>query len=122
MLNQLRGSYTQIKFLFCIFIYKVVIGKILFFVIGPFCTFCSAFDRAVLYGNVVFSIVILSTKNKYSRFLQKDFHFQKTFVKIKVLKTFKICGDFHIKIREPLRQSSFLQIFSTICLQSLNLC
>ena len=72
-LNQLfvRSSYTE-KFF----------EKI--FVIGPFRTpssiclntgFC---DRAVLYGNVAFLILVVSTKKPYSSFLKKGFIFHKT--------------------------------------------
>ena len=56
-----------------------------------------ASDMAVLYGNDAFSILVLSTKNRYSSFLKKVFVFQKICFKIKVLKTFKISTDFHIK-------------------------
>ena len=56
-----------------------------------------ASDMAVLYGNDAFSILVLSTKNRYSSFLKKVFVFQKICFKIKVLKTFKISTDFHRK-------------------------
>ena len=51
-------------------------------------TFAS--DRAVLYGNKAFSILVLSTKKRYSSFLKKGFVFKKICFKVKVLKSFKI--------------------------------
>ena len=38
-----------------------------------------AFDRKVLYENVVFFIIVLSTKKLYSGFPKKKFVFQTTF-------------------------------------------
>ena len=52
---------------------------------------------AVLYGNDAFSILVLSTKKRYSSFLKKVFVFQKIYFKVKVLKTFKIFTDCHKK-------------------------
>ena len=46
----------------------------------------------------MFSILVLWTKKRYSSFLKKFFVFQKISFKVKVLKTFKIATDFHIKI------------------------
>ena len=43
-----------------------------------------------LYGSDAFSILVLSTKKRYSSFSKKVFVFQKTCFKVKVLKTFKI--------------------------------
>ena len=54
-------------------------------------------DRAVLCGNVVFLILVLSTKRQYSSFLKKVFVFQKISFKVLVLRTFKISSDSHIK-------------------------
>ena len=36
-----------------------------------------AYDRAVLYGNVAFSNLLLSTKKSYSSFIKKGFRFLK---------------------------------------------
>ena len=55
------------------------------------------FDNAVLYGNVAFSIIVLSSKKSYSSFLKIDLVFQKTCSKVRVIKTFKIPSDYHIK-------------------------
>ena len=51
-----------------------------FFVIGPVCTICKfvltlAFDRAVLYGNIALSFVVLLTKKWYSSSLKKVLDF-----------------------------------------------
>ena len=58
---------------------KVVTDKSPLFVIDPFCScFCSdASDRAVLNGNDVFSILMVSTEKWYCSFLKKVFVFQK---------------------------------------------
>ena len=56
--------------------HKSVSVKTLFFVIGSFCIFhvlTLAFDKAVLYGNVVFLIILLSSKKRHCGFLKKDF-------------------------------------------------
>ena len=59
---------------------------------------------AVLCGNDMFSILVLSTKKRYSNFLRKAFVFQKVCFEIKALKTFKISTDCHIKTcRSPKR-------------------
>ena len=68
---------------------EIVTGKTPFFVIGLFCTpilvvLTLASDRAVLYGNVVFSILVLSNKKRYSNF------FKKTCFKVKALKKFPV--------------------------------
>ena len=44
-----------------------------------------AFDRAVLFGNAVFSIIVLSNKKRYSSFLKKVFVFQKVCFKVNPL-------------------------------------
>ena len=56
-----------------------------------------ASDRAILNGNDVFSILVASTKKKYSSFLKKVFVFQKICFKVKVLKMFETFIDCHIK-------------------------
>ena len=45
---------------------------------------------AVVYENDAFSILVLSSKERYSSFLIKVFVFQKTCFKVTALKTFKI--------------------------------
>ena len=55
-----------------------------------------ASDMAVLYGNDVFSIFVLSTKKRYSSFLKNVFN-------IKVLKTFQFSTDCHIHM--PISQT-----------------
>ena len=56
-----------------------------------------ASDRAVLNGNDVFSILVVSTKKQYSSFLKKVFVIQKISFKVKVSKTFETFTDCHIK-------------------------
>ena len=60
---------------------KVVNGKASFFVIVPFCTLHSiclnkATDRAVLYENFAFPVLVLSTKKPCSSFLKTVCVFQ----------------------------------------------
>ena len=55
---------------------KVVTGKPLFFVISQFCTpillaLTLASDRAVLYENVEFLILVLSTKKTFRKFVSE---------------------------------------------------
>ena len=50
-----------------------------------------------MYGNVAFSFLVLSPKNRYSIVLKKVFVFQKKYFKVEVLKTLKISSDYHIK-------------------------
>ena len=76
-----RGSYTKAKFSKN----KVVTDKTPFFVIDPYCTPYSmcvniGLGRAVLYGNISFSILILPTKKRYSSFLKKVLFFWRKFV------------------------------------------
>ena len=56
-----------------------------------------ASDRAVLYGNVVFSILVLSTKKWNFSFLKKVAVFQKICFEVKVLKIIKISSDRRVK-------------------------
>ena len=81
---------------------KLVTDKTLFFVIIPFCTsilfvLTLISKMAVLHKNIGFSIFVLSTKKLYSSFLKKVFIVQKICFKVKVLKSFEICSDCHIK-------------------------
>ena len=64
----------------------------------------AAFDRAVLNGNDVLSILVVSTKKRYSSFLKKVFVFQKICFKVKVLKTFETFTDCHIKTCRSLKR------------------
>ena len=114
-LNQLfiRGSYTEIKFP-----RKWNSSKSGFFV-NSFCaphSLCLNIRmcRSVLYGNVALSIVVLSTKKRYSGFSEKVFVFQKTCFKVKTLKTFKISSDCHMKICRSWKRRGILQIPSTV--------
>ena len=82
---------------------KLVYGKTLFCVIGSFgnpilFALTLAFNGAFWYGNVTFSIVVLSTKKLYSSLSVKVPVFQKDFFKVKVLKMFKNPNDCLIKI------------------------
>ena len=54
---------------------KVLSSKSPFLIIGSFHKF--NFDRKVLYGNVALSIIVRSTKNRYSGLLKKVLVFQK---------------------------------------------
>ena len=62
-----------------------------------------AFDSAVLHENNALSYRVLRTKKWYTSFLRKVLVFQKTCFKVKVLKTFKIPTDYHIKTCQSLK-------------------
>ena len=80
---------------------EVVSDKTPLFVIDSFCTpilfvLTLAFGRAVLYENMAFSMVVLSTKKQYSSFSKKLFVFQKIYFKVRAMKKFKDSCDCHI--------------------------
>ena len=112
-IRALTKNYPQIKFS-----EKVVSGKTLFFVIGPFIlpikfVLTLAFDRAVLYGKVALPAVVFSTKKRYSSFLQSTFAFQKTSC-FKVLRTFEVSSDYHIKTCQSFKRRSTVKIHSIV--------
>ena len=81
---------------------KAVIGKTPLFVTGHLVdailfVLTLASDKAVLNGDDVFSILVVSTKKRCSSFLKKVLAFQKICFKVKVLKTFETFPDCHIK-------------------------
>ena len=73
-----------------------------------------ASDVAVLYGNDAFSVLVLSTKIQYSSYLKKGFIIQKFYSKVKVLETFKISTDCHIKTCRSLKQRAILKTPSAV--------
>ena len=82
-----------------------------FVIIIPF-VLTLASDMAVLYRNDAFSILVRSTKKRYSSFLKKVFIFQK--ICFKVLKMFKIFTDRQIKTCRSLKRRAILKIPSTV--------
>ena len=86
---------------------EVLGGKSPFFMIGPFYTL--NFDKKVLYGKVALSIIVRSTKNRYSNFLKKVLNFQKVSLKLRVLKTLKNSSDSHIKNMPIPQTEGYLQ-------------
>ena len=73
-----------------------------------------ASDRAVLNGNDVLSILVVSTKKQYSSFLKKVFVFQEICFEVKVLKTFEPFTDCHIKTCGSLKRRAVSKIPSTV--------
>ena len=69
-----------------------------------------ASDRAVLYGKIAYSILVLLTIKRYSTFLKRVCVFQKICFKIEVLKTFKISIDDYIKTCRSLKRRAFSKI------------
>ena len=63
------------------------------------------FGKAVLYGNVAFSILL--RKKRYSSFLKKYLVFRKTCFKVKVIKTFKIPQNYVKTCRSLLSRRLF---------------
>ena len=72
-----------------------------------------AINRAVLYGNIALSIVVLSNKKLFYRFSKKVFIFQKTCFKVETSKMFKISRNCHIKIHHFLKRRIIFKIPST---------
>ena len=91
---------------------KVVTGKTPFFVIGSFCTFHSICIK-IGFSNVTPSILVFSAAKRCFNFSEKVFAFQKICVKTRVLKTFKISSDCHIKTYRSFKWSAILKIPST---------
>ena len=99
---------------------KVVTGKTSFFVIGAFCAhhficlniwlliwqFCMEVMR--------FQSQWFQLKNGTPVLLKNVFVFQKICFKVKVLKTFKIFIDCHIKTYQSLKRKAILKIPSTV--------
>ena len=103
---------------------KVVTIKTAFFVVGSFCTsilfvLTLASDKATFYRNVLFSISATSNKRQYSNFWKKAFIFQKICFRVKVMKTFKISFDFHVKTYRSLKRRTILKIPGTVFKKSL---
>ena len=71
-------------------------------------------DRAVLNGNDVFSILVVSTKKQHSSFFKKVFVFQKISFIVKVLRTFETLTDFHIETCRSLKRRGIFKIPSII--------
>ena len=74
---------------------KVVTGNTSFFVISHFVLHICFWQGSFVWHDE-FSVLVLSTKNGTPVFLKYDFAFQKIYLKIKVLQTFKIPSDCHI--------------------------
>ena len=69
---------------------------------------------AVLYECDAFSILMLSTKKRFSSLSEKTFVFQKICFKVRILKTFKIFSDCHIKTWRSLKRMAILKIHSIV--------
>ena len=72
-------------------------------VISPWYILTLSSDTVVLYGNIAFSILLLSPRKQYSSFLIKLFLFQKTCFNFKAFKTLKISSCCRIKTYRFLR-------------------
>ena len=73
-----------------------------------------ASDRVVLHGNILFSILIFSTKKQYSSFFEKVFVFSQKLFRSYILKTFKISSACHRKPCRSFKRRSILKIPSTL--------
>ena len=96
-----------------IFKKKVVTGKTLFFVIGPFCTPHSIcvnigfWQRSSVWKCCV---VVFQLKGVTPVFLKKTYIFQKICFKVKALKTFKISNNRDIKTWRSLKRRAILKV------------
>ena len=114
-LNQLfvKDSYTRIKLSKK---NEVVRGKQVHslwqvhFVLPTQFVLTLVFDKVVFYGNVALSFRVLWTKKRSCRFLKKVLIFQKTCLKVKVLKMFKIPSDCHRKTCRSLKRRALFKI------------
>ena len=82
--------------------------------LNSICLLNIGFWEAVLCGNIAFSILVLSTKKRYSSLLKQVFVFLKICFKVEILKTFKIFSDYHIKTCRSLKRRAILKIPSTV--------
>ena len=89
----------------------------MFFVIGPFCTphsICINIDfRQVSFAQKCCNFNI-NTKKRCSSFSKRFFVFQKTYLKVKTLKTFKISSECHIKTCLTCKRRAILKIPSSV--------
>ena len=76
-----------------------------------------AFEWAVLYGNMAFSMVVLSTKQCHSSFSKNLFVFHKTCLVVRVMKMFKMSSDCHIKICRSFKGWAIVKIPRTVLLE-----
>ena len=84
MVQQINSFYEVLKLEQIFEKNKVVTGKTLLFLIGPFCSRHSvvltlAYDRPVFNGNDVFSILVVSTKKTVVQFSEKGFRLPEIF-------------------------------------------
>ena len=116
LVHQINSLYEILKLKLNFRKKKIVTGKTSFFIIGHF-TFYLSYHWlliAVLYRNVAFSILVLSTKTRYSSFLKRVYVFQKICFKVKALKTFEISSHCHIKTYQSLKRRAIVKIASTV--------
>ena len=105
-----------------LFIVLTLYSIVLCFVLTTLFVLTLASDRAVLYANVAFSILALSTKKPYSSFFKKVSVSQKICFKVEVLKTFKISSDCCTKTYRFLKRKANLKIPSTVSQKNLPVC
>ena len=84
---------------------------------SPFFVLTLAFQREVLYGFVTFSMVVLLNKKPCSSFSKYLFVSQKTFLKVRVMKTFKVSSGCHIKVCQSPKRGSISKIPSSCFLE-----
>ena len=73
-----------------------------------------ASDRALLNGNDVLSILVVSFKKRYFSFLKNVVVFQKICFKVEVLKTLETFTDCHIRTCRSLERRAILKIPSIV--------
>ena len=81
--------------------------SLLHFVLTALFVLTLASDMAVLHRNDPYSILIPSSKKRYSSFLKNVFVFKKIYFKVKVLKIFKISTDCHTRTYRSVKQGYF---------------
>ena len=79
--------------------------------------FVLTFNKTVLYENVTLSMTLLSTKQRYTRFLKMVLILHKTCFKVKVSKMFKISSDCHIRTCRSRKRRAIIKIPATIFIE-----
>ena len=71
-------------------------------------------EKAALYQNDVFSILVCLTKKQYSNFLKKVLFFQKDCFTVRILQIFRTSSDCRVKICQYLQRMAISKFSSTV--------
>ena len=71
-------------------------------------------EKAALYQNDVFSILVCLTKKQYLNFLKKVLFFQKNCFTVRILQIFRTSSDCRVKICQYLKRMAISKFSSTV--------